>query len=215
MTTTEVVLTESRALRATMSGRTEALDKVKALVLLPDGLHVTRSMIAAYFEVDEEAINSIVRRHREELAENGYRLLQGADLQDFLVVNLTTRSVPGRGLSVFSRRAVLNVAMLLRDSGVARRVRTYLLDSEEVNRTRPYPSGYSLDDHVRETATQEAERYCAPFGEQLAQMRGLMEATNRVVCAMSVRLVDVQEDVAELRREVGAPSRQQRRRDRR
>src|SRR5688572_21899682 len=169
MATSEVVLTESRALRAAMSGRTEALDKIRALVLLPDGLHVTRSMVAEYFEVDEEAVNSIVRRHREELEENGYRLLQGADLRDFLVVNLTTRKVPGRGLSVFSRRVVLNVAMLLRDSEVARRVRTCLLDSEEESRARGYSTGHSLDDQVREVATRAAERYCAPLGEQLAQ----------------------------------------------
>ena len=35
------------------------------------------------------------------------------------------------GLGILTRRAVLNVAMLLRDSDVARRVRGYLLDAEE------------------------------------------------------------------------------------
>ncbi|TWE18636.1 hypothetical protein FB465_3720 [Kitasatospora atroaurantiaca] len=87
----EAVLLESRTMRGTLVGRTEALDKVKALRLLPDGVHVTTRMVADYFGVHEEAVNSVVRRHREELRESGMALLKGADLQDFLVVNMTTR----------------------------------------------------------------------------------------------------------------------------
>lgn len=237
MATTEVVLTESRTLRAAMSTRTEALDKVKALVLLPDGLHVTSRMVADYFEVEERAINKIIQRHREELETNGLVVLRGADLAKFKGDNLSLYSPgypqpcsraedegdnlspsspgypqPRSSLAVFPRRAVLNVAMLLRDSEVARRVRTFLLDSEEEWRARRSEGdGRSLDAHVEEVATRAAERYCAPFGEQFAQLRGLLEAQTRVVCAMSARLVDVQEDVAELRREVGAPPRPRRR----
>ncbi|GGO86060.1 hypothetical protein [Wenjunlia tyrosinilytica] len=194
MATTEVVLLESRALRASMSERTEALDKVKALVLLPDGLHVTSRMVAEYFEVPELTIRNLVARHRDELEEAGYTLLKGAELQDFLSLNMSLRRVPGRGLAVFPRRAVLNVGMLLRDSEVARRVRRYLLDSEE---RRPG----SIDAHVEEVATRAAERYCGSvIGTQLAEMRAMIEAQTRVVCAMSVRLADVQQDVVELKR---------------
>ncbi len=124
----EVVLLESRTLRGSLRERTEALEKVKALHLLPDGVHVTKEMVADYFEVDPEAVKSLARRHREELRESGMVVLNGADLETFLGVNMTPRKIPGRGLLVFPRRAVLNVAMLLRDSTVAREVRRSLLD---------------------------------------------------------------------------------------
>ena len=74
---------------------------------------------------------------------NGLRTLKGAELQAFEMANLAIsddrqpRSYPqGRAhLRLFTRRAVLNIAMLLRDSEVARCVRTYLLDTEEATRT--------------------------------------------------------------------------------
>jgi restriction system protein len=39
-----------------------------------------------------------------------------------------------RSLALFDRRTLLNVAMLLRDSEVARQVRRYLLDTEQAVR---------------------------------------------------------------------------------
>lgn len=37
---TEVALLESRALRVEQMGRVDVLDKVKSLVMLPDGIHI-------------------------------------------------------------------------------------------------------------------------------------------------------------------------------
>ena len=47
----ESALVESKSLRHGVLGRTNVLDKVTALSLLPDGMHVTTAMVAAYFEV--------------------------------------------------------------------------------------------------------------------------------------------------------------------
>jgi hypothetical protein len=126
----EAALLESRSLRDSVNSRTEVLDKVKALVLLPDSLHITTRMVADYFEVGERALNSLMQRHREELESNGFRILTGADALDFQSFNMKSTQVSGRGVAIYPRRAVLNVAMLLRDSEVARRVRTHLLDVE-------------------------------------------------------------------------------------
>ncbi|RAG80926.1 hypothetical protein DN069_35455 [Streptacidiphilus pinicola] len=56
--------------------------------------------------------------------------------------------VSGGGIAIYDRRAILNVAMLLRDSDVARRVRTHLLDAEErvVHRPadEPQPRPYGM-----------------------------------------------------------------------
>ncbi|WP_051731928.1 endonuclease/exonuclease/phosphatase family protein [Kitasatospora phosalacinea] len=151
----EAALLESRTLRSGLCERTEVLDEVKALVLLPDGLYATTRMVADYFEVGEPALYSLLRRHRQELESNGYTVLKPVDNP----VNQTFKTngwqvsgteggggapyapTPsagdfrpqggGNGVALYSRRAVLNVAMLLRDSEVARRVRGRLLDAVE------------------------------------------------------------------------------------
>ncbi|MGX1708906.1 hypothetical protein ACWIFI_06205 [Streptomyces albidoflavus] len=130
----ELVLTESRTMRAQTAGRVDVLDKVKALALLPDGVHATTEIVAAYFEVDVEAVKSIVRRHLAELEENGLRKLDGQELREYKLATegqgdpLSGRS---KSLRLFTRRTILNVGQLLTESDVARQVRTYLLDVEE------------------------------------------------------------------------------------
>jgi hypothetical protein len=127
----EIALVESRALRASIAHRVDALDKVKILTVLPDGTYVTTRMVADYFEVGERAVNALAHRHREELEGNGFRILKGVDMSRFVSCNLQSTQVSGRGIAIYDRRAVLNVAMLLRDSDIARQVRAYLLDTEE------------------------------------------------------------------------------------
>jgi HJR/Mrr/RecB family endonuclease len=131
----EAALLESRSLRDSVAERAEVLDRVKVLTLLPDGMHVTSAMVASYFQVGIKAIRSLVVDHREELEGNGYRVLTGTELSSFK--ELTSVDKYAGSLALFSRRAVLNVAMLLRDSEVARQVRTYLLDVEQASRARP------------------------------------------------------------------------------
>ncbi|MCU7823682.1 restriction endonuclease [Kitasatospora sp. DSM 101779] len=128
----DAVLLESPTMRATVADRVEALDRVRALELLPDGVHVTTEGVAAYFGVSLKAIYSLVVDHRSELAANGYVVVAGARLASFKEVSgIRSRA---RSLALFTRRAVLNVAMLLRDSETARQVRCHLLDAEQAAR---------------------------------------------------------------------------------
>ncbi|MFC8348735.1 restriction endonuclease [Streptomyces sp. NPDC057280] len=133
-----------------MLERTDVLDRVKALSLLPDGMHVATAMVAAYFEVTVKTLESLVEDHREELAANGYQVLTGTRLALFKRASgIQSRS---KALALFSRRAVLNVAMLLRDSEVARQVRVYLLDMEYLARTQlvenPAPTAPTAPDEL-------------------------------------------------------------------
>lgn len=161
----EAALLESRTLRSGLCERTEVLDEVKALVLLPDGLYVTTRMVADYFEVSEPAVYSLLRRHRAELESNGFTVLrpvdnpsdqtfktngwqvsglragyersEAAELSGAPVDNFADQTPyrpqgGGNGVALYSKRAVLNVAMLLRDSEVARQVRGRLLDLVEM-----------------------------------------------------------------------------------
>ncbi len=125
----ELALTESRTMRAATVDRTNVLDKVKALAMLPDGMHVTTETAASYYEVTVDAIKKVVERNRSELAENGYTVLRGQQLREFESDNpsLSKR----RAVALFSKRTMLNLGQLLTGSEVAKAVRTRLLDSEE------------------------------------------------------------------------------------
>jgi hypothetical protein len=139
----ETALLESPTLRGSVLARTDVLDRVKALSLLPDGMHVTTAMVASYFDVGLEAVKSLVKDHRTELEASGYQLLTGEELRSFK--NLSGIQSRTRSLALFPRRAVLNIAMLLRDSEVARQVRVYLLDMEYLARTQPVENPAPMD----------------------------------------------------------------------
>ncbi|MFJ7630264.1 hypothetical protein ACIQZN_27620 [Streptomyces sp. NPDC097595] len=208
---TEVALLESRALRVEQMGRVDALDKVKCLVMLPDGIHVRTEDVARYFEVSTRAVRRLTDRHQGELSENGMRVLRGSDLRDFHSDMLSLWGGEEGGsypqaatqLRLYTRRTVLNVAMLLRDSDVARCVRTYLLDAEQDLR-----AGYaSLEHRVTRveshlagvgTALQELGPVLSRMSHRLDSLDRRLEATHQVVGAMSVRLSGVSEDVVRL-----------------
>jgi hypothetical protein len=127
----ELVLTESRTMRAQTADRVDVLDKVKALALLPDGVHATIEIVAGFFEASVDAIEKVVQRNRKELEENGYVVLRGAEYRSFAADNLSAANPKSRTVALFTRRTILNVGQLLTESEVAKQVRTYLLDVEE------------------------------------------------------------------------------------
>jgi hypothetical protein len=198
----DAVLLESRSLRASIAERTEVLDRVTVLSLLPDGMHVTTAMVAAYFQVGVKAIESLVLDHRQELEANGYRVLAGTELTSFKEVSgIQSRS---RALALYSRRTVLNVAMLLRDSEVARQARTYLLDMEYMARTQPVDNSVprgpeSLDDRIDQRITHILSKTVVPMfnalieasGEhrkELISLRDDVEKVERKLCTHHLRL---------------------------
>lgn len=128
---TDLTAPNARAERDSLAARTEVLDKVKVLSLLPDDMHATTEQVATYFDVDRETILTIVKRNRDEIAEDGYRVVTKSSFEG--TFNMNVPSSASR-IALFPRRAILRIAMLLRDSEVARRVRTHLLDVEESSR---------------------------------------------------------------------------------
>ncbi|MER5861781.1 hypothetical protein [Kitasatospora sp. NPDC002040] len=185
----EAVLLESRTMRGGLADRVEVLDKVKALMLLPDGLHITARMVADYFEVGEKAVNSLVQRHRAELEEHGYTVVRGADLQVFVNFNLKLSRGTGAGLGIYPRRAVLCIAMLLRGSAVARAVRRELLELAD----RPVDN------------SREWQQAVAELRAELAEVRLLCTAMLRqaqldreLIAGLSVRMAACRSEVRTL-----------------
>lgn len=123
----ELVLTESRTMRDARITRTDALDKVGVLALLPGDTYATTDMVAAFYEVDIEAVKNLPKRFRDELDADGFVVAQRRDFARF---NLNPANPNTRSMALYPRQAILRAGMLLRDSEVARAVRTYLLDSE-------------------------------------------------------------------------------------
>lgn len=127
----ELALIESQSLRAQHADRVEVLDKIKALSLLPDGVHATTEMVASYYEVTPEAVDQIVKRNRAELQGNGYKVLARGEFEG--VIGDTLKLSPqARRVAVFNRKAILNIGQMLMGSDVAKDVRAYLLNLEEV-----------------------------------------------------------------------------------
>lgn len=134
-----------RGMRDQCVNHYEVLERVKSILLLPEIDCMTTQQVAEYYEVGKEAIKAIYTRHNDELLIDGMKLLKRAaflnlhhesleTLTGKTVINLsngTTLEVPNRGLKIFPRRAILRIGMLLRDSEIAKEVRTQLLNIEE------------------------------------------------------------------------------------
>lgn len=153
----EETLVESREAREKCMERTEVLDKVKQLFLIPGMDCLTTGQVAEFYEVKSAAIRDMLRDHRDEFEADGVHKKTLADFKheheimdvslghnqksQFVItqrrgfVELTyndvTLSIPNAGIGVFPKRAVLRAGMLLRDSKVAKEVRTQLLNTFE------------------------------------------------------------------------------------
>lgn len=143
----EFNLIESKELREQAAGRVEVLDKVKELLLLPQLEMMTMQQVADYYEVDLKTANMCYLRNKEEINLDGAskipvksmnsRFLQNVETKHFrgymeayLSEDVTLR-VPNAGIILFPKRAILRIGMLLRDSEIAKEVRTQLLNIVE------------------------------------------------------------------------------------
>ena len=144
----------SKETRQALMERIEVLDKVKSLFLIPGHEVMTTKQVADYFEVEWRLIKEVYKRNKEEIdmdgceyrsykdflrqqdvaLENAEALPEGCNIQTrkgsvtITMADGTSFEVPNRGTRCFSRRAILRIAMLLRDSRVAQEVRTQLLN---------------------------------------------------------------------------------------
>lgn len=141
----ETQFIDDRTLRDNAVGHYEVLEKVKKLLLIPELEVMTTEQVADYYEVDYDAIKKVYQRNTDELESDGMHIekmetfLKGQNVSFqkernkaiLTYDNGITFSVTNRGLKVFPRRAILRVGMLLRDSSIAKEVRTQLLNIEE------------------------------------------------------------------------------------
>lgn len=129
-------LTNSKRDRQNILNNRYALEKVEEHLGLvgisyQDSVVFTKQQLAALFEVSESTVEKYLASYAEELKTNGYKVLRGQELKDFLnatggvVIDYGTKTT---ALGIFTFRAVLNIAMLLTESDRARVIRSRILD---------------------------------------------------------------------------------------
>ena len=112
--------------------REDALDRVKQLITLPDG-YMTSKMVADYFDIPEVTLRSVIMRNEKELVSNGLIVLRGEELNQYKenfssCIMQLQNTIPRNHLTLLTKRTVLNIAMLLRDSLVAKAIRYVILN---------------------------------------------------------------------------------------
>lgn len=174
---------ESKETRDKMMERSEVLDKVKKLFLIPGMEMITLKQVADYFDVSPETIKSVYFRNQREIDSDGVRSVAYRDFSNVSFCNVRnekgksiyeldngmTLEVPNRGTRCFSRRAVLRIAMLLRDSKIAQEIRTQLLNIFD-----------KTSEETRVADIEDEQSLMGEFGKQLAY--GNNEEALRVFC---------------------------------
>lgn len=97
-------------------------------------IYLSRDNVAEYFDVDIRTISRYIEQNNEELVQNGYEVLKGKRLKEFLDAGKESFAkdinVPSkiRQFALFDFKAFLNMAMLLSESEKARALRQMMLD---------------------------------------------------------------------------------------
>lgn len=141
---------DNKELREAAMARVEVLDRVKHLFLIPKLECMTIKQVADYFEVPVKTITSQYNYNKDEFDSDGVHLKRlndfkiSSDLTSItrkssqqgggLIISLgngTEIKIPNCGVKCFPKRAILRMGMLLRDSVIAKEVRTQLLNTFE------------------------------------------------------------------------------------
>ena len=148
----EQTIMDYRQVREEYIDRVDVLDKVKNLLVIPAMECMTMKQVADYYEVDIHTIQICYTRNKDELDYDGVCIKTPLDFKEIfkvtacdfkdleqkhgkLIIHIddnTTIEIPNRGIKMFPKRAILRVGMLLRDSVIAKEVRTQLLNIVEV-----------------------------------------------------------------------------------
>jgi hypothetical protein len=133
MTDNEQVLLESQAARSSQLAQIE--DRAEELLSKAKALHfnvwqgtgiATTDQVSEFYEVPIETVRQIVKRNHQEFEADGLKVLRGEELR--LVSDTLSLTNKARNLTIWNPRATLRLGYLLRDSAIAKAVRTTSLD---------------------------------------------------------------------------------------
>lgn len=132
-------LANSRLDRQNILNNELAIEEIKEVIGIEticynQKYYLTKEAVANYFEVDVRTIERYISSNGDELKDNGFEVLKGKKLQDFIYayditfatdINATCKM---HSLSVFDFKSFLNISMLLSESDKAKELRQLILD---------------------------------------------------------------------------------------
>jgi hypothetical protein len=114
-------------------GAFEALNRAKALIMAISPSHkktrryALTSEVAEYYGVAQRTIRTQVEKNKDEFTSDGVRVVTKAEAQALFGVGRNLRLTTSK-LTIWTPRAMLRLGMLLRDSEVAKHIRSTVLD---------------------------------------------------------------------------------------
>lgn len=122
-------LVVNQELRHNMIERVEVLEQVKEILTLGSTEFVTINMTSEYYEISERHVKRCISENRDELESDGLKTYTYQEIKEMLKGDINVPfKIPPRGLTLIPKRALLRIGMLLRDSEIAKEVRTRILD---------------------------------------------------------------------------------------
>lgn len=204
--------------------RIDILDSIKEIINIPNTKLSTRIQVAEYYGVKESAIRQIETRNSDEIESDGFKMYSRKELEEFLNVqsvrlekeskvtkvydnaNNFITNITNRGLVLYTKRAILRIAMLLDISPIAKEVRTMLLDNREqlenINEKLINDEEITLDESNpnyfinKETELREKEKQLYPKMVE-AISKGNMSEYMTINCEMN----KIKEDIIALGKE--------------
>lgn len=122
---------EELSVRNSLIERVDVLDKVKQIVYFGNTDYITVNLALKYYGVNESTLKMLLKNNKSELITDGLKVLNYNDMKQFCESNKLTYNKKTRSMVLIPKRALLRIGMLLRDSEVAKEVRTMLLDNHE------------------------------------------------------------------------------------
>ena len=178
----EIEILENESTREKLLGNVSVLEKVKDLLLLGDSEFATTQQVADYYEVDDNTLQQVIKRHRNELSNNGMKLYKKSDISLIVhPVHLENIKIPNRGMNLFSKRAILNVGMLLTNSDIAEEIRSKLLDIEYESNKAVQENGQTIKDNIINEIDEEKSL-------MLERITAEMDGDFEKVCVINAKL---------------------------
>ncbi|WP_031479991.1 hypothetical protein [Maridesulfovibrio frigidus] len=136
MKSNSTALVESKVHRQNILNNPFVINEMKQVIdveglLFENELKFSREEVATLLDIDIRTLNRYIVDHQNELSENGYIVLKGKKLKEFKSLqHVKDTHVLNKSpqYAVFNLKAVLNLAMLIKNSDRAKQIRNRMLD---------------------------------------------------------------------------------------
>ena len=207
VTITEEDLINKKEMRDKYIDRLDILEKVKALLLIPEVNLMSTGMVAKFFDVPVATIKTVYLRNKDEIDSDGVKTLSSKDLREWIqneAIHLngssgviitatdgTKYNLSHRDAVYFPPRSIVRLSMMLRDSKVAHAVRDLIVET-------------ACKPEVKQMIVEEADEDIKRVKDWLYQNIALGDdLTNRMVSMQGItkRFLELKDENKQLKSE--------------